>query len=185
MRNYKIFIVIALFAFAFSSCYNSTVRKNEEVNKTDSSEKSIAADEKKQISRSVEETETSDDVSKADMNPTETYRAYNKAVRSKNVKKEKELLSKDSVTMLEKLAKKQKTSIGDLLTVNLNESEIRNQKIEGNTATVEIKNEILEKYDEMPLVKEDGLWKIALDKFMKNMLENINKNQKQAPESAK
>lgn len=44
--------------------------------------------------------------------------------------------------------------------------EMRNEKIDGDTATIEVKAE--GKWDETPLVKEDGIWKIAFDKVGKN-----------------
>ncbi len=59
--------------------------------------------------------------------------------------------------------------------------DIRNEKISGDTATVEVKNQVLGNYEEMPFVKEDGIWKVALDKFMEDMMKKINESQVEAP----
>ena len=42
--------------------------------------------------------------------------------------------------------------------------ETRNEKINGNDATVEIKNEKTGGWDAVPLVKEETGWKIAFEK---------------------
>ena len=45
--------------------------------------------------------------------------------------------------------------------------EARNEKITGDTATVELKSQG-DKWETMPFVKEDGQWKLAFDKLMEN-----------------
>jgi hypothetical protein len=39
----------------------------------------------------------------------------------------------------------------------------RNEKIDGDRATLEVHNEAERRWDLVALVKEDGAWKIALD----------------------
>ena len=51
--------------------------------------------------------------------------------------------------------------------------ETRNEKITGDTATLEIKNEKTGKWDSLPFVKEDSEWKIAFDKFIENMMKEL------------
>ncbi len=51
--------------------------------------------------------------------------------------------------------------------------ETRNEKITGDTATLEVKNDKTGKWDTLPFVKENGEWKIALDKFLENMLKGL------------
>jgi hypothetical protein len=51
----------------------------------------------------------------------------------------------------------------------------RNEKIEGDTATVEIKNETTGEFDmKIPLVREDGMWKLARDKYVEEVLKKAN-----------
>ena len=44
--------------------------------------------------------------------------------------------------------------------------ELRNEKITGDTATVEMKRDKSDKWDTVPFVKEDGEWKIAFDRLV-------------------
>jgi hypothetical protein len=48
--------------------------------------------------------------------------------------------------------------------------ETRNEKISGDSATMELKNEDANRWDTMYFVKEDGAWKIALDRTIEEML---------------
>jgi hypothetical protein len=58
--------------------------------------------------------------------------------------------------------------------------ETRNEKIEGATATVEVKNPATGEFDiKYPFVKENGAWKLARDRYIeeedKKAREEINK----------
>jgi hypothetical protein len=48
--------------------------------------------------------------------------------------------------------------------------ESRNEKISGDSATLELHNEDANRWDTMYFVKEDGAWKIALDRTVEEML---------------
>ena len=48
--------------------------------------------------------------------------------------------------------------------------ETRNEKITGDNATIELHNEDANRWDMMYFVKEDGVWKIALDRTVEEML---------------
>ena len=54
---------------------------------------------------------------------------------------------------------------------------IRNEKISGDTATIELKNDLTGKWDQMPFVKENGRWKIDLEKFTEDAVKEFNDNQ--------
>jgi hypothetical protein len=51
--------------------------------------------------------------------------------------------------------------------------ETRNEKVEGTNATLEIKNAQTGTWDKVYFAQEEGKWKIALDKFMEEMLKGI------------
>jgi hypothetical protein len=81
--------------------------------------------------------------------------------------------------MFDKLAKEQNKSTDDMLK-DLHKDdkgekipETRNEKITGDTATLEVKNEKTSKWDTLPFVKENGEWKIALDKFLEDMIKGL------------
>jgi uncharacterized membrane protein YgcG len=105
---------------------------------------------------------------KAGSSPTATAKAFAEAVKNKDVQGIKNAMSKGSLAMMENFAKMQNKSLDEALK-EPNSSppptsfESRNEKITGDTATLEIKDE-KGKWDEIPFVKEDGQWKIALDK---------------------
>ena len=50
---------------------------------------------------------------------------------------------------------------------------MRNEKIEGDTATIELKNATTNNWQTVPFVKEDGNWKLALDKYLADMQKKI------------
>ena len=116
--------------------------------------------------------------------PTETLRVFSQATIDKNAGNIMATLSQGSRKMIEESARAQNATVeAILLTENENSlkviPEMRNEKIEGDMAVVEVKNKVTGGYDKMPLVKENGEWKIALDKFteevMKKLREDMNK----------
>ncbi|MDT4896630.1 MAG: hypothetical protein QOH25_1707 [Acidobacteriota bacterium] len=108
--------------------------------------------------------------SKAGSSPTATAKAFTEAVKSKDVQGMKNSMSKGSLAVMESFAKMDKKSLDEFLK-EPNSSpppatfESRNEKITGDTATLEVKDE-KGKWEEIPFVKEDGQWKIAIDKAM-------------------
>ena len=112
--------------------------------------------------------------------PTKTFKAFFEASKKKDTAGIKKTLSKGTVDMFDKLAKEQDKSTDDMLKGldkddNKDEKipETRNEKITGDTATLEVKNEKTDKWDTLPFVKENGEWKIALDKFLEDMLKGL------------
>jgi hypothetical protein len=115
--------------------------------------------------------------------PSNVLRQYVAASQKKDTSTMKNLLSKSSLEYIEKNAKMRNRTVDDIL---LDEAsmrkedieyalEMRNEKIEGDTATVEIKNEMTGEFDmTMPFVKENGAWKLARDKYVGEMLEKTN-----------
>src|SRR6267154_471784 len=99
--------------------------------------------------------------------PTSTFKAFFEASRKKDVPAMKKTLSKGTLDMFDKLAKAQNKTTDDMLkAIDKDDSkdekvpETRNEKIDGDTATLEVKNEKTSKWDTLPFVKEDGEWKI-------------------------
>ena len=111
--------------------------------------------------------------------PTAAFKAFFEASKKKDVAGIKKGLSKGTIDMLDKLAKEQNKSTDDMLKDVYKEDkgetlpETRNEKITGDTATLEVKNEKTSKWETLPFVKEDGDWKIALDKFLQDMMKAL------------
>ena len=109
--------------------------------------------------------------------PTATLKAFYEASKKKDATAMKKTLSKGSLDMFEKQAKEQGKSFDDLLKSDQHTPdkmpETRNEKIDGETATLEIKNDQTNKWDTLPFVKEDGEWKIAFDKFIEDLMKGL------------
>lgn len=108
------------------------------------------------------------------VSPAATLNNFVEASKNKDVESLKKLLSKGSMEAVEKVAVAKNTTVDKILVNNVSASlkelpETRNEKIEGDTATIEVKNKIVDTYETIPFVKEDGIWKVALDRFMQNM----------------
>lgn len=106
--------------------------------------------------------------------PMETMRALNEAAKSKNVEALKNLVSKGTLKLLEENAAQQATTVDELLRKDNGAPfeelpEMRNEKIEGERATVEVENQETEEWTTLPFVKENGAWKIALDEYVEEV----------------
>lgn len=106
--------------------------------------------------------------------PTETLKALNEASKKKDPAAIKKLLSKGTLVLLENAALAANTSSDELLKKEDGAPfqelpEIRGEKIEGETATVTVKNQMTSEDENIPLVKEDGEWKVALDKYLEDL----------------
>jgi hypothetical protein len=116
--------------------------------------------------------------------PTATFKKFFEASKKKDVAGIRNALSKGSLEMFDKFAKQQNKTMDEMLKDVDKDSkaekmpETRNEKIDGDTATLEIKNEKTGKWDTLPFVKEEKEWKIAFDKFIENVLKDL---QKQTP----
>ncbi len=108
--------------------------------------------------------------------PSDVLKQYVAASQKQDIAAMKALLSKGSLDLIEKSAQTQGTTTDEILrreaSVKIkNAPETRNEKIEGETATVEVKNETTGSFDMiMPFVRENGAWKIARDKYIEEIL---------------
>jgi hypothetical protein len=111
--------------------------------------------------------------------PTATFKHFFEASKKKDPAAIRKTLSKGSLEMFDKIAKEQNKTTDDMLKEVDKDGksetmpETRNEKIDGDTATLEIKNQKTDKWDTLPFVKEDGEWKIAFDKFIENMMKDL------------
>lgn len=118
--------------------------------------------------------------------PMATAKAFYDAAKAKDVQGMKNALSKKSLAMMEELAKMGNKTLDESLkepdparSMNF---EARNEKITGDTATIEVKDE-KGKWEPLPFVKEDGQWKIALDQAFEKAMQQLDK-EIQAPTPA-
>ena len=117
--------------------------------------------------------------------PLETLKTYTQAIRKKDVVKMKALLSTGSIKMAEAEAKAQNVAIDEIIlretlfSSDQKTLKFRNEKIDGETAIIEIENSF-GSFDRIPFTKENGIWKIAKDKFADEFQKQIEEEQKKA-----
>jgi len=98
---------------------------------------------------------------------SEFYRAW----KDKNVPSLKTTLSNSYIDELTTVANRHSLTLDNMLNIFLSNGpsseeavpETRNEKVEGDKATLEVKNEKMNSWVRVPLVKEDNQWKLAID----------------------
>ena len=110
--------------------------------------------------------------------PTEAYKNLYEAVKSKNTETIKQNMSKTTQEFAEAMAQMQKKTPEDMYKNGLIESTMsptlppmRDERIKGNFAGVEVQNPD-GKWQDVPFVKEDGSWKLAVGELFKNTYES-------------
>lgn len=94
--------------------------------------------------------------------PTNAFRKYVEAFDKKDAAAMKEHATRNSQKIVDETIKNQ--------TVKTNAPETRNEKIEGEKATLEYKNAASGTWDTIYFVRENGRWKLALDQSMEMIL---------------
>jgi hypothetical protein len=116
--------------------------------------------------------------------PLESFKDYVNAVQKKNTTSMKMLLSSETIKMHEQEAKAQNVTLDDivrretLFTEGQKTVEFRNQKIEGEKATLEVKNSF-GTWETIPFVHEDGKWKLDKKGYADRMMQDFEKNNQQ------
>ncbi len=128
------------------------------------------ADETKPAESNTEKKDDAKPVSETASTPTETMKSFLDALKKKDVKVIKASLSKASLAQYEKAAEAANKTLDEFILSDEDNSmkempEMRNEKIDGDSATLEVKDPDTKKWDTVPFVKEDGAWKIAFDKL--------------------
>lgn len=117
--------------------------------------------------------------------PLETYKTYTKAIKRKDTAAMKLLLSEATIKMNEEEAKSQGVTVDDIvkretLFIESQRSvEYRDERIDGDKATLQVKNSF-GSWETVPLVRENGEWKIDKLGQANQMMIDILKRQKQA-----
>jgi hypothetical protein len=115
--------------------------------------------------------------SDAPATPVETFKTYVKALKAKDTKAMKVLLSNATLKMHEQEAKAQNVSLDEiikretLLAEGQTTVEYRNEKIDGDKATLQVKSSGF--WQTIPFVREDGVWKIDKQGVVDQMLHDM------------
>jgi hypothetical protein len=118
--------------------------------------------------------------------PTEAYKNLYAAVKSKNTEAIKQNMSKTTREFAEQMAQMQKKTAEDMYKNGLIESTLspnlppmRDERVKGNFGGVEVQNPD-GNWQDVPFVKEDGGWKLAVGELFKNTYESPGKPASQA-----
>jgi hypothetical protein len=110
--------------------------------------------------------------------PLETLKVYTTAIKKKDPTQMKLLLSDASIKMAEQEAKAQGVTLDEIVkretmfSENQRTVEHRNEKVDGDRATIEMKNSF-DAWITVPFVREEGVWKIDKQGFANQMMEQI------------
>jgi hypothetical protein len=116
--------------------------------------------------------------------PVETFQTYVKALKKKDLTTVKLLLSSDTIKMHEQEAKAEGVHLDDivkrdtLLGEGQTTVEYRNEKIDGDKATLEFKNSY-GMWETLPFVRENGEWKIDKKGYADQFERDVEQNSQQ------
>lgn len=113
--------------------------------------------------------------------PLETLKAYTTAIKQKDTTTMKLLLSNASIKMAEDEAKSRNVPLDEvvkretLFDQSQRTVEFRNEKIEGDKATIEMKDSY-NAWNTVPFVREEGRWKIDKQAAANIMMQDFEKS---------
>ena len=116
--------------------------------------------------------------------PTQTFKTYTKAIKQKDTATMKLLLSRDTIKMHELEAQAQGVPLDDIIkretlfAEDQKSVKYRNEKIDGNKATLEVENSF-GAWETVPFVNEDGEWKIDKKGYAQMMMDENEKSNKE------
>ena len=182
MRIYTLFLIV-IFAIVFTACSTAT-EDNANTSNTANAENSNGQTDSGNGSEtsdgsSENQTDSGSSSDSASLSPSETLKVFNKASNDKDVEKIRSVLSKETLEMVDANAKEQGKTFEELIKESdempaIETPEIRNEKIDGDKASIEVKNGVTGNFDSVPFVKENGVWKINFKKFIEDNMKKIN-----------
>jgi hypothetical protein len=113
-------------------------------------------------------TEQAKDCSVGIDTPTEAYKRLFAAVKAKDTDAIMRTMTKKSQEFIEGIAEKQKKTLPEVYVNGFTATtfaetlpEIRDERVSGCNAAVEVRNAKDQRWEDLPLMAEDGLWKFA------------------------
>lgn len=123
--------------------------------------------------------------------PTEAYKRLYAAVKEKNTDKIKAEMSAKSQEFAESLAERQKKTAAEVYANGFTATtfapelpEIRDERIAGCWAAVEVRNEKDNRWEDLPYVNQDGSWKLAVGEMFSGSYKSPGKGQDQREKEA-
>lgn len=173
-RTIRLLILLASVALLATACSKAANTNNANTTSTNSSSTSTS-------------TSSTSSTTGSSSSPIAAYKAFQEANRKKDYEGVKRIFSKGSLVMITEEAKKQNKTLDEFVKQQVdsgkNDEEVSNEKIDGDNATIDLKDKNGTSSITLPMVKEDGEWKIAYDKFVKQMQEAFDQMSKEGPKS--
>ncbi len=116
--------------------------------------------------------------------PFKTLEAYTLAIKKKDTTTMKLLLSDASIKMAEQEAKSQNVPLDEIIkretlfSENQTTVKYRNEKIDGDKATIEMLDSF-NSWNTVPFVREEGVWKIDKQGVANQMMQEFEQKQKE------
>jgi hypothetical protein len=171
----RLVAALALSALALAACNKGATNSNNanNSNNSNSTSNSNAANKNSSTTASGGDFAT----------PTSALQYFYAAAQKNDVEAVKRSMSKKSLQMIEKSATKENKTVDESLKELIKDApstalETRNEKITGEKATIEVKDDKMDKWDTVPLVREDGQWKIALLDEMADAMDKMGTDKK-------
>lgn len=117
--------------------------------------------------------------------PVETFKTYAKATAKKDIPAMRLLLSEATLKMHEKEAIAQGVTVNDIIgrqtlfAENQRAVEFKDEKIDGDKATLQLKNATSKKWQTIFFVRENGEWKIDVQSSADQFAKDIEEEQRQ------
>jgi hypothetical protein len=123
------------------------------------------------------------------LTPLQTINSLSAASKSKDLSGIKRRLNKGSLALFEETSDDRGVTVDQLLTEEggaplASMSDARNEKIEGDKAFVDVQDSLTKNYETIPLIREDGEWKVALDIYMETLRQRLTDDMKKNPQLA-
>lgn len=123
--------------------------------------------------------------------PTEAYKRLYAAVKSKDTARIKAEMSKKSQEFVESLAMRQKNPVEKVYengltgtTFSLTLPEMRDERIGSCWAALEVMNTKDKRWEDLPFVNEDGVWKFAVGELFSGVFQSPGKGTYQKEQEA-
>lgn len=116
--------------------------------------------------------------------PFNTLEAYTQAIKKKDTATMKRLLSAGSIKMAEQEAKAQNVALDEIIKretlFNAEQTTVkfRNEKIDGDKATIEMMNSF-DVWNTVPFVREEGVWKIDKQSVANQIMQEVEQRDKE------
>ncbi|HZH35146.1 MAG TPA: nuclear transport factor 2 family protein [Pyrinomonadaceae bacterium] len=115
-------------------------------------------------------------VSQETSTPAQAMKNYTEAALKGDVAKLREAFSQNSLKQFDEAAQAQNITVEQNIknisapAAKTGTPETRNERIEADAATLEVKNTLTGEWETIPFVKEGGRWKIAADRYREQIL---------------